>query len=68
MPRVIVRPGAWREINQQLEYLEEQAGLETAERFLNQLLANADALAEMPRMGRLCGFRRESRVATNRRV
>lgn len=58
MPRVHIRPGAWREINQQLDYLEEQAGLETAERFLSQLRASADELAEMPRLGRLCGFKR----------
>ena len=32
--RFTVRPLAWREINAQLDYFEEQAGLETAERFL----------------------------------
>lgn len=58
MPRVVVRPGGWREINQQLEYLEEQAGSETAERFLDQLMASAGTLADMPRIGHLCGFRR----------
>jgi len=33
MAQFNVRPLAWREINAQLDYLEEQAGLETAERF-----------------------------------
>jgi toxin ParE1/3/4 len=60
MPRVVIRPGAWRDINQQLDYLETQAGLETAERFLDQLRASADELALMPSIGRLCGFRRPS--------
>jgi DNA polymerase III delta prime subunit len=32
-----VRPLTWREINSHLDYLEEEAGLETAERFLDQI-------------------------------
>ncbi len=31
MPKFTVRPLAWREINADLEYLEEHAGLEVAE-------------------------------------
>jgi hypothetical protein len=31
VPHFTIRPLAWREINKQLDYLEEQAGLETAE-------------------------------------
>jgi plasmid stabilization system protein ParE len=58
MPPVTVRPLAWREINAQLNYLEEQAGLETAERFLDRLIASFDALAHMQRMGAFCGFRK----------
>jgi plasmid stabilization system protein ParE len=46
-----VRPLAWREINSQLDHLEEQAGLETAERFLDQLMGSFQALADMPKMG-----------------
>ena len=57
-PRFTVRPLAWREINAQLDYLEEQAGLETAERFLDQLISSFEDLSRMPRMGVLCGFRK----------
>jgi plasmid stabilization system protein ParE len=57
MPRITVRPLAWREINSQLDYGEEQAGLETDERFLDQLVSNFETLAHMPRMGVLWGFR-----------
>jgi toxin ParE1/3/4 len=53
-----VRPLAWREINAQLDYLEEKAGLETAERFLDQLISSFEILSHMPRMGALCGFRK----------
>ena len=55
-----VRPLAWREINAQLDYLEEEAGLETAERFLDQLMSSFQALADMPKMGIFCGFRKPS--------
>ena len=58
MPRFTVRPLAWREINAQLDYLEEQAGLETAERFLDQLMSSFEDLARMPKIGFLCGFRK----------
>jgi toxin ParE1/3/4 len=58
MPRFTVRPLAWREINAQLDYLEEQAGLETAERFLDQLMGSFEDLASMPKIGFLCGFRK----------
>jgi toxin ParE1/3/4 len=57
MPRFTVRPLAWREINEQLDYLEEQDGLETAERFLDLLISSFEDLSRMPRMGVLCGFR-----------
>ena len=53
MPRFTIRPGAWREINDQLDYLEEQAGLETAERFLDQIMSRFEALSHMPKMGAL---------------
>ena len=58
MPHSTIRPLAWREINKQLDYLEEQAGLETAERFLDQLIRSFDSLTRMPKMGNLCGFRK----------
>jgi toxin ParE1/3/4 len=56
MRRLTVRPLAWREINAQLDYLEAEAGLETAERFLDQLLVSFTMLAAMPQIGTLCGF------------
>ena len=58
MPYFTVRPLAWREINKELDYLEEQAGLDTAERFLDQLTQSFGTLAHMPKMGVLCGFRK----------
>jgi toxin ParE1/3/4 len=58
MPRFSVRPFAWREINAELDYLEEQAGLETAERFLDNLISSFELLAQTPKMGVRCGFTR----------
>ncbi len=55
-----VRPLAWREINAHLDYLEAEAGLEIAEHFLDQLMASFQALADTPKMGVLCGFRKPS--------
>lgn len=55
-----MRPLAWREINRHLDYLEEVAGLETAEHFLNQLMSSFQVLANMPKIGALCGFRKPS--------
>ena len=60
MPRVVVRPRAWREIDRQIAYLQQQAGAEVAERFLDSLTQTCDQLARMPHMGMLCGFRRAS--------
>jgi plasmid stabilization system protein ParE len=56
-PYFTVRPLAWSEISAQLEYLEEEAGLETAECFLDQLISSFEALSLLPKMGALCGFR-----------
>ena len=58
MPHFTIRPLAWREINKLLDYLEEQAGLETAARFLDQLISSFNNLTHMPKMGVLCGFRK----------
>jgi plasmid stabilization system protein ParE len=60
MPRFSVRPFAWREINAELDYLEEQAGLETAERFLDNLISSFEFLAQTPKVGVRCGFTRPS--------
>ena len=57
VPNFTVRPYAWREISAQLDYLEEEAGLATAERFLDQLIATFEALSLQPKMGARCGFR-----------
>ena len=53
-------PLAWREINAQLDYFEEQVGLETAERFFDQMISSFDDLSQMPRMGVRCGFRKRA--------
>jgi plasmid stabilization system protein ParE len=51
MPRLTVRPSAWLEINHQLEYLEQHAGLDVAERFLAGLMQSGELLARVPQMG-----------------
>jgi toxin ParE1/3/4 len=66
MPHFKVKPLAWREINAQVDYLEEHAGLEIAERFLGQPMFSFKALSEMPRMGIRCGFRRPSLIRLRR--
>ena len=60
MPNFTIRPLAWSEINAQVDYFEDQAGLHIAESFLEQLILTFKALSEMPRMGTPCGFRRPS--------
>ncbi len=42
-PRFTVRPLAWCEINVELDYLEGQAGPETAERFFDQLIGTFES-------------------------
>jgi plasmid stabilization system protein ParE len=58
VPEIIVHAGARREIKAYGIYLEEHAGPEVAGRFLASLKDTFDALATMPKMGPLCGFRR----------
>jgi plasmid stabilization system protein ParE len=56
VPHFTIRPLAWREINKQLDYLEEKAGLETAERFLEQLISSLDTLTRIAKNGRSLRF------------
>jgi toxin ParE1/3/4 len=56
VPRFAVRPLAWREIQVQLDYLAEEAGLETAERFLDGLVSSFETLSNTPKIGALCSF------------
>jgi toxin ParE1/3/4 len=60
VPHFTVRPLAWREINAQLDYLEERSGLEISERFLDRLMSSFEALANMPKIGARCGFTKPS--------
>jgi toxin ParE1/3/4 len=60
MPRYTLRARAWRDISQVADYLEEQAGIEVAARFLTNVRAAAQHLAEMPLMGSVYGFQRPS--------
>jgi plasmid stabilization system protein ParE len=48
MPRLTIRPLAWRDIDEQLLFMEEQADLEIAERFLINLMQSCEELARMP--------------------
>jgi antitoxin ParD1/3/4 len=64
MARYTLRPRAWREINAHLEYLEEQADLETAERFLENLTRTFEGLARMPRQELRVSFANRRRGAS----
>lgn len=49
--RVVLRPRADLDIDDQFEYLAVEGGLATAERFLNALRATLAALQENPKLG-----------------
>jgi toxin ParE1/3/4 len=53
---VFVRARARRDILSNAEYLEEQGGVVTAQRFLDATRSTFDALAMMPKLGVLCAF------------
>ncbi|MGA3263262.1 MAG: type II toxin-antitoxin system RelE/ParE family toxin [Terracidiphilus sp.] len=57
MAEVFVRARARRDILSNVEYLEEQGGMETAQRFLDATQSTFEALAKMPKLGALCAFR-----------
>jgi toxin ParE1/3/4 len=58
LAKVFVRARARRDILSIAEYLEEQGGLEIAQRFLDATQSTFKALAKMPKLGALCSFRR----------
>jgi toxin ParE1/3/4 len=58
--RFTIRPRAWRALNQIADDLEERAGLETAVRFFTSALQTFGELADTPRMGHRCNFKRPS--------
>lgn len=51
MPKVYQRATARRDLVEHFEYLADNAGLDTAERFLASAEASFDDLARQPRMG-----------------
>jgi toxin ParE1/3/4 len=57
LAEVYVRARARRDILSNAEYLEEQGGAETAQRFLDATQSTFEALAKMPKLGVLCAFR-----------
>jgi plasmid stabilization system protein ParE len=57
LAEVYVRARARRDILSNAEYLEEQGGEETAQRFLDATQSTFEALAKMPKLGVLCAFR-----------
>lgn len=57
MAEVFVRARARRDILSNAEYLEDQGGLEIAQRFLDATQNTFEALARMPKVGALCAFR-----------
>ena len=58
MPEIVVRAAAGREIKAHGIYLEQHGGREVVDSFLAAVNDTFGALATMPRMGPLCGFRR----------
>lgn len=58
MPQVIQRRGARRDLLEAFDYLQEHASLDIADRFLSAALSSFQELAEMPKMGAPCKFRR----------
>ncbi|MCX6021820.1 MAG: type II toxin-antitoxin system RelE/ParE family toxin [Chloroflexi bacterium] len=60
MPEIIIRATARREIKEYGKYLDEKAERAVTEQFLAALQESFEALAYMPRMGPLCGFRRSA--------
>jgi toxin ParE1/3/4 len=57
LAEVFVRARARRDILSNAEYLEDQGGLEIAQRFLDATQNTFEALARMPKVGALCAFR-----------
>jgi plasmid stabilization system protein ParE len=57
LAEVFVRARARRDILSNAEYLEEQGGAETAQRFLDATQTTFEVLAKMPKLGVLCAFR-----------
>jgi toxin ParE1/3/4 len=55
---VFVRARARSDILSSAEYLDEHAGVETAQRFLDATQSTFEALAKMPKLGALCAFRK----------
>lgn len=60
MPTVNQRAHARRDLLGYFAYLEEQAGIDVAHRFLTAVTETAETLARMPKMGPVCGFQRPS--------
>jgi len=58
--RLTLRPRAWRDITEHLAYLEDQEGLELAERMLGALQFSFAELANMPKIGSPCSFKAPS--------
>lgn len=60
MAQYTITPRAWRQLNEEADNLEERAGLKTAARFFDASIQTFEELADTPRMGHRCGFRRPS--------
>jgi len=58
LAEIFVRARARRDILSSAEYLDEHAGVETAQRFLDATQSTFEALAKMPKLGSLCAFRK----------
>jgi toxin ParE1/3/4 len=60
VPEVFVRARARRDILSIADYLEEHGSPETAQRFLGATQSTFETLANMPKLGSLCEFRKSA--------
>jgi toxin ParE1/3/4 len=60
LAQVYVRPSARRELDREADYLEDDAGLEVALRFVNAAYDSFEALAQTPKMGAVCDFHKRA--------
>jgi toxin ParE1/3/4 len=58
LARVLVRARARRDIREHADYLLTHAGEAVTERFLTAVSSTFEHLADMPKMGSLCGFQK----------
>jgi toxin ParE1/3/4 len=54
--QILIRPAARRDLIESYDYLNDDAGVSTADRFLDGIESAAHLLIRRPKVGRTCGF------------